>query len=279
MQLSDKEKELTELRCPTQWVVLILTLLWLQSPGGLAQDGAGTDFNPRDLSGFWYGVSDGGVPFGPDRPPLTPESEAKYLTHIPTRSADPRVPAVDDPALSNDPAFACNPRGFPRIMFDNRGETFEFIHIHDRVLQLLQQERTLREFWMDGREIPSPENMDNIGPSWYGHSVAEWEGNELIVDTAGMDDRAWLDHNGNVKSFKARIQERYRRVNADTIELRMTLHDPISYTAPWVSVTKIFRRESPERLTFFGWYGMFSGVADLMCAPLNAVERQRDGAY
>ena len=147
------------------------------------------------------------------------------------------------------------------------------------MLKLLQRGRTLREFWMDGREIPSPENMDNIGPSWYGHSVAEWEGDELVVDTAGMDDRAWLDQNGNVKSFEARIQERYRRVDADTLELRMTLYDPMSYTTPWVSDTKIFKRELPETLTFFGWYGMFSGVTDLMCAPLNAIERQRDGAY
>ena len=275
----ERQKKLTKLRCLTQWAFWILPLLWRQSPVGLSQDLAATDFDPRNLSGFWYGVGGGGVPFGPDRPPMTPEGEAKYLTHIPTRSADPRVPAVDDPALSNDPAFTCNPRGFPRIMFDNRGETFEFIHIDGRVLQLLQQERTLRELWMDGREIPSPENMDNIGPSWYGHSGAKWEEDELIVDTAGMDDRAWLDHNGNVKSFEARVQERYRRIDENTIELQMTLYDPTSYTAPWTSVTKIFKRESSERLTFFGWYGMFSGVADLMCAPLNAVELRRDGAY
>ena len=144
------------------------------------------------------------------------------------------------------------------------------------MLQLLQQERTLRELWMDGREIPSPENMDNIGPSWYGHSVAKWEEDELIVDTAGMDDRAWLDHNGNVKSFEARVQERYRRIDENTIELQMTLYDPTSYTAPWTSVTKIFKRESSERLTFFGWYGMFSGVADLVCtAQRGRTEKRR----
>ncbi|MFP6829516.1 MAG: hypothetical protein VCC36_10860 [Gammaproteobacteria bacterium] len=44
-------------------------------------------------------------------------------------------------------------------------------------------------------------------------------------------------------------------------------------------IDKNFKRESPERLTFFGWYGMFSGVTDLMCAPLNAVERRREGAF
>jgi len=128
---------------PSQRVLPILVLFFFQSPGGLAQNSAPTDFDPRDLSGVWSGFGGGGgrVPFGPDRPPLTPEGEAKYLTHIPTRSADPRVPAVDDPALSNDPTFACNPRGFPRVMFDTSSRTFEFIHIDDRVLQLLQRGR------------------------------------------------------------------------------------------------------------------------------------------
>jgi len=97
--------------------------------------------------------------------------------------------------------------------------------------------------------------------------------------TAGMDDRAWLDTSGHVKSFEARIEERYRRVDADTLEMQMTLYDSAIYTAPWVSDTKIFKRESRERLTFFDWYGMYSGVTDLMCAPLNAVERQRAGAF
>lgn len=254
-------------------------LVWVWSSSVFAQDGA--VFDAHDLSGVWYGFGGGGggVPFGPERPELTPEGLEVFLARVPSHSHDPRVPAVDDPSLSNDPAFTCNPRGFPRIIFDTAPRTLEFIHIGDRILQLHQRERTLREFWMDGREIPTPENMDNIGPSWYGHSVAEWEGDELVVMTAGMDDRAWLDTSGAVKSFEARIEERYRRVDPDTLEMQMTLYDPVYYTAPWVSDVKVFKRESPERLTFFGWYGMFSGVTDLMCAPLNAVERRSEAAY
>ena len=264
-----------------QRMLSMFVILVVQSPGGVAQNGEQGNYDPHDLSGIWYGSGGGGgdVPFGPDMPQLTPEGEAEYLTRIPTHSVDPRVPAVDNPALSNDPTFTCNPRGFPRVIFDTAPRTFEFVHIRDRLLQLHQRGRTLREFWLDGREIPTPENMDNIGPSWYGHSVAMWESDELVVMTAGMDERAWLDTSGHVKSFEARIEERYRRVDADTLEMQMTLYDSASYTAPWVSDTKIFKRESPQRLTFFGWYGMFSGVTDLMCAPLNAVERQRDGAF
>ena len=262
-------------------VVPALALLVLHPPAGLTQAGAPAQHDPRDLSGVWYGDGGGGgaVPFGPQRPALTPEGLGIYLTRVPTHSADARVPAVDDPALSNDPAFACNPRGFPRVMFDTAPRTWEFVHIEDRILQLHQRGRTLREFWMDGRTIPTPEDMDNIGPSWYGHSVAEWDGDELVVTTAGMDERAWLDTSGNVKSFGARIVERYRRVDADTLQMQMTLHDPAMYSAPWASDVKTFRREAPQRITFFGWYGIFSGVTDLMCAPMNAVERRRAGAY
>jgi hypothetical protein len=164
-------------------------------------------------------------------------------------------------------------------MYDTNVRLFELIHLEDRVLQLLQRERTLREFWMDGRELPAPENMDNIGPSWYGHSVAEWDGDTLVVNTIGMDDRAWLDSTGHVKSFEARVEERYRRIGPDTIELRMLLYDPTYYTEPWEAETRIFEREPRERITYFGWYGIFSGITDLMCAPMNAIERFREGAY
>jgi hypothetical protein len=127
--------------------------------------------------------------------------------------------------------------------------------------------------------LPTPESMDNIGPSWYGHSVAEWDGDTLVVNTIGMDDRAWLDSTGHVKSFEARVEERYRRIGPDTIELRMALYDPTYYTEPWEAETRIFEREPRERITYFGWYGIFSGITDLMCAPMNAIERFREGAY
>lgn len=256
----------------------ILALLVVLSPTAFTQE---AEFDPRDLSGVWaLGANPGGaMPFGPDMPAMTPEGDATYIKNIPTRSSDPRVPATDDPALSNDPTFACNPAGYPRTMHDSAIRMFELIALDDRVLLLLQRGRTLRELWMDGRELPSGEDLENIGPSWYGHSVAEWQGDELVVNTVGMDDRAWLDALGHVKSFEARVEERYRRVDADTLEIRMTLYDPTYYTGRWVAQTLRFIREPRERITHFSWYGLFSGVADLMCAPMNFRELRREGAY
>ena len=259
-----------------QWSVLAFLCFLSSAP---AQE---AEFDPRDLSGVWAMGTDYGVgiaPFGLDMPAMTSAGLERYMQNIPTVTTDPRVPATDDPALSNDPSFTCNPRGFPRLMYDNVVRMFEFIFLEDRVLQLLQRERTLREFWMDGREIPAGENLDNIGPSWYGHSVAEWQGDEFVVNTVGLDERAWLDTAGHVKSFEARIEERYRRVDADTLEVRMTLYDPAYYAEPWVGRSLVLIREPRERLTYFGWYGLYSGISDMMCAPMNFEELGREGAY
>ena len=257
---------------------IVAVVVLLAGRAGIGQE---PGFDPRDLSGVWSGSGGGGgfIPFGPDMPPMTTAGEAVYLQSVPSRSPDPRLTVATVPELSNDPAYACNPRGFPRTMLDQAVRFFEFIHLDGRILQLLQQERTLRELWMDGRALPSGDSLENIGPSWYGHSVAEWQGDELVVNTVGLDDRAWLDSLGHVKSFYASVEERYRLIDADTLELRMILHDPTYYTIPWEAETRIFEREPREGITFFGWYGMFSGVMDMMCAPMDAVERRRSGAF
>ena len=58
----------------------------------------------------------------------------------------------------------------------------------------------------------------------------------------------------------------------DTIELRMTMYDPTFYKGPWVSDVKTFTRVKREATTFFGWYGLFSGITEGICAPMNEVD-------
>ena len=253
---------------------------------GASETAASQSFDPRDLSGIWFrggGVERGNRGFGPPDsiPPMTPEGEAKARTHIPHRGV--RVDfmtAADFPGNSNDPTVLCNPTGFPRVIVDTAPELLEFIHVEGRLLQLIQWERGIREFWMDGREVPSGENLNILGPAWYGHSVAHWENNTLVVNTVGLDDRAWLDPFGLPKSFDARIEERYRRVEADVLELQLTLYDPTYYTAPWVSDVKRWSRDPRENQTMYGWYGMFSGIGELICAPsVNAIFSPVDATF
>lgn len=267
----------TAVMMPVLFFVTFAPMEARTQPGG-AQAVSGDSFDPRDLSGVWFrggGVQRGDRGFGPRDtiPAMTPEGEARARTHIPHRGVRVDFMEVADfPGESNDPTVVCNPTGFPRILVDTAPELFEFIQVDGRLLQLIQWERVIRELWMDGREVPSGENLDIIGPAWYGHSVASWEGDTLVVNTVGMDDRAWLDPFGLPKSFNARIEERYRRVEADILELQLTLYDPTYYVTPWVSDTKRWSRDPRENQTMYGWYGMFSGLGDLICAPsINAI--------
>jgi hypothetical protein len=226
-------------------------------------------FDPRDFTGIWR-RSGGDRSISREAPALTPEGQARAKTQNPSaRSRNDLVAAVD-PELSNDPTLACNPLGFPRLVIDTAPNLMEFVHAEGKLLQIFQWSRTLRELWLDGREVPSGENLDNLGPAWYGHSVARWEGDTLVVTTVGMDDRAWIDTYGFPKSAEARVEERYRRTGPDSIELQLTLYDPKYYTVPWVSDTKTWERPNRQARTHFGWYGMFSGHEELICAPMNA---------
>jgi hypothetical protein len=235
--------------------------------------GAKKAFDPRDFAGI-YIRRGGNRGFGPTQsiPPLTAAGEEIMKMRIPSPGYNRHAltKKIDYQEESNDPAFACNPKGFPRIVLDTAHDYHEVIMLPDRILQMWQEARVPREFWLDGRKLPAPEDLVNLGPAWYGHSVARWEGDELVVQTVGLDDRAWLDQYGYPKSFDARIEERYKKTDANTIELRLTLNDPKYYTRPWVSDVKIWKKEPRQNLTWFGWYGLYSGLGELLCAPQNA---------
>jgi hypothetical protein len=253
---------------------LVLTLLL--STAAIAQT---AQFNPRDLSGIW--VIRGHRSISANVPPMTPEGQRRLDANKPTRGrylGEPLngehpgfVRATRMPSEGNDPAHLCNPNGFPRLLLDP--EPVEFVNVgSDRFMQFFQWERQFREIWLDGREIPSGRNLEDLGPAWYGHSAGRWEANTLVINTVGIDDRSWIDIYGFPRSFQARIEERYTRTGPDTIELRMTMYDPAFYTAPWVSDVKTFRRQPPDSYTYSGWKSLFSGVTEGICAPVNEVE-------
>ena len=218
-------------------------------------------FDPHDLSGYW-------VASGPERHALG--GKAPSLTPAGVAAMKGRVPDSVNRLPGNAPWYQCNPMGFPRLVLDN--EPIEFIMTKDRVIELFQWEWTLRELWLDGRQLPSGDNLENLGPTWYGHSVAQWQGDTLVVNTVGLDERAWLDNQGNPKSFYAKLEERYRRVDPDTIEFQLTLDDPKFYTAPWAGAKKTYKRMPIKDVTNSGWKGLYSGNTDAICAPMNEVD-------
>jgi hypothetical protein len=154
----------------------------------------------------------------------------------------------------------------------------------DLFIQVFSWTRVFREVWTDGRTIPPNFNPDLR--RWYGYSAGRWEGNTLVVESAGFDSRAWLDQFGYPLSEQMRLEERYTRINHGTIELKMTITDPVMYTRPWVAETKTYQLVPREEVV--GWYEKMTdlkgwyGVMEEICAPVDEVEnfnrRVRDPA-
>src|SRR5215471_9529292 len=265
-----------------------------EKKGAPSSTAAKPKFDPRDFSGFWEGPPPGERPAEDMRPAFTPTGAEAQKKRMPIyiskteRDKNKENPGCRSSTCSNDPIHACNPVGFPRLVWEEN-EPIEFIQLNGRILQLFQWGRTLRELWVDGRKLPTGQNLDNLGPSWFGVSVAHWEGNTLVVETTGFDERMWPDQYAHPLSFDARIEERYTRVDADTIDGTMTINDPKNYTGPWRYQVKTstpnvrhFKRMASEDVNFFGWKGLFSGITEAMCAPMNEVndfnKRIRDRA-
>jgi hypothetical protein len=92
---------------------------------------------------------------------------------------------------------------------------------------MLDEDLTYRQIFMDGRKLESEPN-----PSWMGYSVAHWDGDALVVESNGYNDRTWLDRNGHPHSEALRMTERYRRPDFGHLQIEVTLTDPAIYARP-----------------------------------------------
>lgn len=185
----------------------------------------------RDISGVWMGVA---APVVNDPPPLTPAGEAAWKSHKPFWG-----PASVGVSQSNDPFTHCDPIGFPReLLFEMRGT--KFVQLPKETLKLNQYQRVWREIWTDGRALPAGVGGDAVDapdPRYYGYSVGHWEGDyTFVVNSDGLDERTWLDEYGHVKSGDATVEERYTRLDFNTLESVVTLNDPKFYTLPYKAI-------------------------------------------
>jgi hypothetical protein len=91
---------------------------------------------------------------------------------------------------------------------------------------------TVREVFMDGRALPS---KDDVEPWWNGYSVGRWEGDTLVVETTGFMDDEWLDVRGSPFTSSGKLIERFRRPNFGSLIIEVTIDDPKAYTKPFTA--------------------------------------------
>ena len=201
-----------------------------QSGAEKAKTASAQPFDLHDLSGVWELQRQKIFTLSTETPPMSAWGLAKFNDTKPGYG-----PRLIPPAFGNDPIGNCDPSGYPRIIFDPV-RPMEIIQLPGRLLQHFQYHDVWRTIWADGRPLPK-----DLDPLWNGYAVGKWEGDTFVVDSFGFDDRSWLDHFGDPHSDQMTLQEHFRRVDHDTLQLTMTLTDPKTYTKPWVSETKIWK--------------------------------------
>ncbi len=128
---------------------------------------------------------------------------------------------------SDDPwTVQCLPAG-PRAILKGGDGPARIIQT-PTLLAILYDDLTYRQIFLDGRALPKDPN-----PSWMGYSVGRWEGDTLVVESTGFNERSWLDMGGHPHTESLRTTERFRRTSFGHMELHVTFNDPGAYKKPW----------------------------------------------
>jgi hypothetical protein len=169
------------------------------------------------------------VPPDDKLPPFQPGGKERWhLPHAPN----------DDPT-----GFQCLPSGIPRQTF--APYPIQFVQTPKQIVILYEYEHFFRVIPVDGRGHPA-----NPEPSWMGHSVGRWDGDTLVVDTVGLNDKTWLDAGGHMHSDQLHVVERYRLQDAQTIDWEVTIDDPKIFTKPWAVSRTLLLKPGWELLEY-----------------------------
>lgn len=126
----------------------------------------------------------------------------------------------------DNPDAHCLPMGI--MQFHNHGQPRKMIQTPQVIVILYEANAGVRQIFTDGRTLPKdPE------PWWYGYSTGHWEGNTLVVQSAGFRDLGWLDVEGSPLTESAKTIERYHRLDFGHLDIEVTIDDPKAYTKPW----------------------------------------------
>jgi hypothetical protein len=183
---------------------------------------------PPDLNGVWS------APFTPDlskalghQPPFTDYGAARFA----------KEDEIDDPLTK------CLPIG-PARGIQAGIMPFQIVQTPAVFTILFENQHTFRIIHTDGRSHPK-----DLDPTWFGDSVGHWEGDTLVVDTLGVDDRTWLDTAGHEHSDQLHLVERFQKIDNNNIKWTVTFEDAKFFSGPW-SVTLPITRQNTEIMSY-----------------------------
>lgn len=151
--------------------------------------------------------------FKPEEAPLQPAAAAAFRRRAANFS-------------TGSPLSHCQPASVP--MGETAPGPFKIVQNPGLTLMLYERDTVFRQIFTDGRKLPADPQ-----PVWYGYSVGRWDRDTLVVDTAGFNDRGWLDARGHTHSDAMHLTERFHRRDFGHMQLEITVDDPKTYTRPF----------------------------------------------
>jgi hypothetical protein len=134
--------------------------------------------------------------------------------------------------LTQDPEVRCYLPGVPRATY--MPYPFQIIQGEKQIVIVYQYRGGVRTIYMD-------EHKEAPNDSWMGWSNGHWEGNSLVVDVTGFNDRTWFDRAGNFHSDALHVVERYTPVDKDHLNYEVTIEDPKVFSRPWKMSMPLYR--------------------------------------
>ena len=189
----------------------------------------GTDGKP-DLSGVWLETDD---PY-----PQAPEALAWAAALIKERQENNQKDAPHNRCLPGPPPAPGSASPFIE----------KLVQTGSLLVILFEDNPGFRQVFLDGRAHPS-----NWDPTWMGHSTGKWEGDVLVVDTVGFNDRSWLGGLGGgpiPHTEMLHMTERYRRVDFGHMDLAVTFEDPATFVKPFRMNVKLDLAPQEELLEY-----------------------------
>jgi hypothetical protein len=192
-----------------------------------------------DWTGVWMGrgnlfdqragtVSVNTDPNARDFPPYKPEWEKAYRDFLAN---------VIKPEKFVDPLTVGYPGGIMRMMSPARG--LQFV-LRPEQVWIIYERPDVRYIYTDGRPFPP---KDELWPTFEGYSIGHWEGDTLVIQTVSIRGGIPIDRTGAALSDEARVLERIRRIDDQTLQSEVTVEDPVAFTGPW----KVTRRYTKRR--------------------------------
>ena len=135
----------------------------------------------------------------------------------------------------------CLPPG-PMITFTGPLKIIQTAHI---VAVLYEVPNNFRQIFLDGRSLPRDPN-----PTWQGYSIGRWEGETLVVESNGFNDKSWLGRPGIPHTEALRVTERYSRRDFGHMDVQITFDDPKSFVRPWTATTELLYDPDTEMLEY-----------------------------